>query len=499
MGTLVRTIGSIGLAAYGVNLLDIAPPASGLGVISRVLGIVGDFPWGPVNTVTTCYSFKDLQAFFPAAFSALYDNYPALKAFLGKPTFPGPIKVCRIAATGAAAAVLTYNVAGGTIVGTAAYSGTAGNSIALTWAAATDADASHRNLTITIGSNYSALYENVTLTTITALGDAYMSFAKGSTPSALPAIAANPTTTAAGLDGTAAAADYTGSSTSNVGIYKFYASNQNVDVLMVAECPAALINSVNTALVSYNTTAGKMGQAVLCSVAAQSASAAVAYVASYRDTVSKTSMIWPRPKVTNTFDKTGSNPLVTVDGNAFLALAMLGVNPWESPEGVNSVPWLTGVQDLETNDASDTAYAALNAAGISTFFIDDTLGPIIRGAYVTNTTSGQTDIIRSSYRAYVQANVAALAIHYVGVPLSVDLQGQNLGDTVSPLVTAIKGFLTDEQTKQHFAGYAVDPYGPNTQADIDAGHWTIAIAIDTYAPLRQIVIQTQIGSTVVIS
>ncbi len=499
MASLIRTIATAGAALYGVNLLDVAPPASGLGSVSRVLGIVADLPWGPENTVTTCYSFKDLQQFFPAAFSSLYNNYPALKAFLGHPKLPGPVQVCRIVPTSVVhlAMALSYTVTGGAFVGTANYKGTMGNSITATWAAATDADGTHRNLTITIGTGYSKLYENVTLTSLLTLADPYITWTATSSPSVLPAAAVAATSTVAGTDGTAVSADYIGSSTSNVGIRKFYASNISVDVLLVAECPSGLINAVNTGLVAYGTGAGKQGQYVLCSVASQTAAAAVTYVASYRDSGSKGSYIWPRAKVTNTFDST--LPLVAVDANMMLATAMLGVDPWNSPEGVNSAPWLTGIADLETNDSDDVAYAALNTAGISTLFIDDTLGPIIRGAFTTNVTSGQTDIVRSSYRSYASAQLASYAIHYVGVNLSVNLTKGLLGDSVDPLIGAFRGFLQVETDKQHISGYNVDPFGSNTQADIDAGHWTIATAIKMFASNRQMIIATQVGATVVLS
>ena len=61
------------------------------------------------------------------------------------------------------------------------------------------------------------------------------------------------------------------------------------------------------------------------------------------------------------------------------------------------------------------------------------------------------------------------------------------------------GFLTNEESLNHINGFSIDPFGSNLSADIDAGRWTIATAIDTYAPLRTVVLTTQIGSTVVVS
>lgn len=498
MGTLIRNVAASSAIKMGVNVLDVAPPTSPIGTLNRTIGIVGEFPWGPVNVVTECLSFADFQAkFCPAPFNAL-NSYTPLRAFLGH-SFPGPFRVCRIAPTGTVAVqcLNPYPVAGGAYVFQATYPGLLGSSITITFAAATNADAAQRNITIAIGTLYSRLYENVTTTSILSLGDIYGTWTATSSPSALPAAGASATSPTAGADGVAVAGDYVGSSSSNVGIRKFYASNQSAAVLFVAECPAALIATVNTGLVAYADGAGKSGVVLLSSVASQSVSAASTYVASYRSTTSKVIMVWPRIEVTNTFSSTF--PKVTVDGNAIAAACIASVDPWRSPEGVNSAPYLTAISALETADSPDGTIDTMKDLGIASFFIEDTLGPILMGAVTTNIVSGQTDIIRSMYRAYVGDNLAAYAIRYLGVPLDVDLTGGTLGANTGGLVDSIMGFLTNEESLNHINGFSVDPFGSNLSADIDAGRWTIATAIDTYAPLRTVVLTTQIGSTVIVS
>ena len=494
-GSLVRNIAKTSDAKYGVNFLDLAPPASPIGAVSRKIGIVGDFPWGAPNTPRTCYGFDDVLAYFaPKAFASAVANYSAFKAFVGA-KFPGPIVVVRIDATDAVARSSSYTVTGGAYVGTCPYKGALGNDVTITWAAATDANSAHRNLTISIGTAYSALYENVTTSTLTTLGDPYITWTATSSPSALPAAAASATSTTAGADGTAVAADYVGTSSSNVGIRLFYGSSYNVNALVVAECPSGLIASVNAGLKAYADDAGKNGIAILCSVASQTAATAATYGSSFANTQSKVAGIWPRVTVTDT--RSSTFPSMTIDANVMFACACVGVDPWESPEGVNSTFYFSEVTGLETSNTTDTAYEAMLDGGMSTIFIDDVLGPLVRGAVTTNTTSGQTDIVRSMYRAYFSANVAGYAIRYVGAPLQVDLTNRRLGERVKPLYDSIVAFCADEQTKGHINGYTVDPFGPNVAADIDAGTWSIATAIDTYAPLRQLIIRTQIGSTVV--
>lgn len=495
MGSLVRNITKASDAKYGVNFLDLPPPASPIGAVSRKIGIVGDFPWGAPNVARTCYSFDDVMAYFaPKHFATGVSGSDAMKAFVGA-KFPGPIVLVRINATDAVARSSSYTVTGGAWVGACPYKGALGNDVTITWAAATDADSAHRDLTISIGTAYSATYTNVTVATLPTLGDPYITWTATSSPSVLPAAAASATATTAGANGTAVAGDYVGSSSSNVGIRLFYGSGLNVNALTVAECPSSLVASVNAGLKAYADDAGKSGIAILCSVASQTAATAATYGSGFANTQSKVAGIWPRVSVTDT--RLSTFPTITIDANVMFACACVGVDPWESPEGVNSTNYFTAVTALETDTATDTAYAAINSGGMSALFIDDTLGPLVRGAVTTNTTSGQTDIIRSMYRAYFSENVAAYAIRYVGAPLQVNLTRSILGERVKPLYNSIVGFCADEQTKGHINGYTVDPFGANVQADIDAGTWSIATAIDTFAPLRVMIIRTQIGSTVV--
>lgn len=495
---LVRSITQAGDAKVGLNFLDVAPPASVVGSQSKTLGIVGAFPWGPLNTPTLCLSFAEfLATFYPPAFGPPdVSTYPAMKAFLGMSKIPGPFYVVRIAPTSVSdsAATLTYTVTGGSWVGTATYKGSLGSLITATWAAATDADSTHRDLTISISTGgktyYSKTYTNVTTTSILTLGDPYVTWTAGSSPSVLPAAAAA-ATTGGGAAGTAAASDYVGSSSSSVGIRLFYTTR--VDVLFVAECPSGIVDAVNTGLKAYGQSAGLDGMYVLCSVPSQTAANAVTYIASYTDNTSKGVYVWPRLKVPNGYTDLSS---VTVDGNAAAACAIAGADAWMSPEFGTSAPYLTTVSDLETNNSAAGTLDTLKAAGIDMFYLDPVLGPILGAAVVTNTTSGQTMIKRSKYRKYLDDKIQTLTPYYMGKPLDVNLSAQTLGEYSSGLVGAIKAFLADEKAKGRIAAYSVDPFGSNTSGSIAANQWTIAIAVQLYGDVEVLTVQTQIGTTV---
>ncbi|MCI0347590.1 MAG: hypothetical protein L0221_19485, partial [Chloroflexi bacterium] len=257
MGSLIRRVTSEGAIGYGVNIWEETPPGRVGGVSSNIVGIVGDFPWGPVDTVTEITTAAELFATFcPTPFDAA-DDYAAMDAFLNK-NFPGGLKIVRIDATSAATATKTYddNAAADSVTVTANYQGALGNEISIAWSENAD-DATARDATVTIGSDYSVTYENVATIVAAALvvtdpGDPYVTFSKASGATLVPAVAAA-SALATGSDGTAVAADYVGSASSDVGIRKFYGESVDVDVLFVAECPSGLIDEVNDGLKSYAT------------------------------------------------------------------------------------------------------------------------------------------------------------------------------------------------------------------------------------------------------
>lgn len=490
MGSLIRHVTALSLIGYGVNIYEQTPAGRVSGVKTTTIGVVADLPWGPQNEVTTITSAKELfDTFCPAAFDSAAD-YVALRAFMGL-TFPGPVKIVRIAPSTVAAvkALHSYTVAGGTVVATALYHGAIGNLIAVDWDAATDADAAKRNVVITIGTTYSATYENVTLTSVTAIDDPYVVFTKGTAPSALPA-ADTATLLTSGADGTAAAADYVGSSSSSVGIRKFYAEINKTAALFVAECPTALIGTVNTGLEAFAVDTDH-GMAILCTPQTTTATTAIADVASYRD--DRIIYPWPRIKTTDLYAAT--LPEITCDGNADVACAVASVDPEVSPGGAPGAPYLRRITGLETDDATITTYDLLRAAGISPFQIVEGLGTILRGCVTTSITSGLTEVFRRRMTDYIVDSLASRWSYFVGLPLDIELATQTMGDNTAGLIGETQQFLSGLAPKR-IARYAVDQYSQSAQADIDAGTWIIAISVKLWSAMNEIVLVGNIGEGV---
>lgn len=500
MGSLVRRISSEGSAGYGVNILEVLPPGQIRSGGSVVVGIVGDFPWGPVNVLTEVNTAGEFFATFcPPAFGAA-GTYAAMDAFLNK-AFPAGMQICRIVPTSVAQATAakTYDdaSAGDSVTVTAKYPGLLGNSISVAWTANAD-DATARDATVTIGTTYSVTYEAVATIVSTALvvtdpGDPYVTFSKASGATLVPAAAAAAALTG-GADGTAVAGDYVGSSSSAVGIRLFYADSVEPDVLFVASCPSGLINSVNTGLEAFVADTDK-GVVVLSTPASQTEAQIKAYAADYRD--DRIVLVYPRVKTTDFYDTTA--PTITVDPNSFMAALIAATDPWISPGGPRASRGpLAGITGLENASISTGGYDTLTDYGISAIAMFGG-SAIVRGGVTTSLTSGLEKIRRRRTADYLEKAIANRLQEYVETPFDGDLDAQSLGPNTAAEIGEINTFLGNEKFKGHIKDFTVDPWGAATAPDLAAGTWTIQIAVTTYSDQDQIILRFNVGDGVVTS
>lgn len=495
MGSLVRSISGVSGVGYGVNVWEIPPVAGIRGASTNVVGMVGLFPWGPQNQIVTVTTPAEFFAtFYPDALGGTKDSttYPAIRALLNKPLFTrGGLKVVRPAAGSSAAASSGSITAGtGSVTITAKYKGALGNSIRYQFTAATNANAAQRNVVITTTHGYSATYENITFAAVDDIVDPLVTIT-ASAPSAMPD-AGSATALTSGSDGTPAAGDFSGA---GEGITLFAGDGVDVDVLFVAECPSGLIDDVNDALLAF---AGEdKGIVVLCTPAAQSSSTAITYVADYRD--DRVVYTWPRVKTVDFFD--ADQDEVTVDGNAFAAAVIANVDPWLSPGGAGKnqggVDLLRGISGLENESTSRTTLDSLNDAGVAPWAIVSSLGVILRRA-VTTASSGRTKVFSRRMTDYLSESISTFMEQFVERPLDVDLTNQDLGTITGACVSAIRSFLDGEQANERIRGSSVDAFTANTQDDIDAGRWTILIAVKLVSMAEEIVLKVSIGETVTI-
>jgi hypothetical protein len=496
-GSLVRKIATISAALYGVNILEVDTPGGVQGVASTAVGVLGAFPWGPEDTVTDCASGGEFfENFAPAPFAAYYNSYPALRAVLNK-TFPGGLKVARISPSGAARGSKTFNDAAGTpapsVVCTAAYKGAVGNRISVEWIAGSSG--SKRSAIVRIDETYEVTYiDVVAATVVTDPGDPYVSFAAHASIALPPAVVAA-TVLTGGADGTPAAADYSGTAPAADGIRAFYPSDVDIAVMIIAEPDSALVDDANDALLAY-WEATRKGIAVLCTVNGQTYSQAITYVADYHQNDGGVVYPWPKVNTINGFDVDRDE--VEVDGASFVAAAIVSVDPEVSPGGAPGAPALVGISSLETS-AEDLVYKQLNDAGISPFFNSRALGVIIRNGVTTSLISGKQKISRRRMTDFITMSIGEFLEPYVERPLDLSLSPPRMGPVTSAEYGAIEAFLADLKLLNRIESCSVDPYGGNTAAGIAAGTWVIRVAVKLFSSQDQIVLQAEIGQSVVVA
>lgn len=498
MGSLIQTISALSQSQYGVNVLEQDVPASAPGASTNVVAVVGNFPWGPVDTIGEITSNAELfDTFAPLPFDAL-DDYPALKSFLNK-TFPNTVKVVRVSPSGQAKATHTFldGSSGNSVDVTAKYFGVLGNSIKVEWSTNAD-DSTARDATVSIGTAYSVTYPAVATIVSAALvvtdpGDPYVTFAKHSAATLVPAVI-SATALSTGADGTAAAGDYSSA------IELFAGADVGFDVGFVAEPESAILDDVNDALKSFVDSHGK-GMWVLSTPASQSAATSKTYVADYRS--DRLVYPWPRVKTINGFDPDRAE--ITVDGAPFVAAAMASVQPEIGPGGKPGAAALKGITAIEQVGTTLTTLNALNAKGITPFFMSDALeGAILFNGLTTSLTAGRTKIFRRRMTDYVTTSLAGLLEHYVGEPLDINLSRQALGPITGPEAGQITQFLENlknpgQGNPQRIRDYSLDPFGGNLQSNIDAGQWILVLLVQLLSMQEQIVLRAQIGESVAVT
>jgi len=493
--SLVHSINNLSQAKYGVNIQSVPAPAAAKTEQLGVVGIVGEFPWGPYNTITEITSSGAFfDTFAPTVFGdAELDKHPAVKALVNKQLSKGA-RIVRVAATGNAKADSGAISAGtGSIEFVAKYAGTFGNLI--TAAIAVNADtATLRDVTVSIGTLYSKTYPALDIAGILAIDDPYLDV-EDSSATDVPGATSGALT--GGLDGTAVGADYTGGPSSNVGIRLFYSASADADILFVAEPQStAIINATNVALYDYLGDVSFPAAVVYATDPVLTVTTAKTYFSDVagmgRDSLGW--MSWPMVNTINPFDPNKGE--TEVNPNSFFAACVAAQEAWDSPAGANGAPYLRGISSVsQTHSASIQDYNDLNAAGVAPMFIEKTLGNIIHKGVTTSLTSGEESIQTATLKKYIESGLTSATLPYLSKNLDVTLSPNRLGSNTRAIITGYKSFLTDLVNQERIQEYSVDPFGSVTQAQLDAGIWVVDIYVKSFNSADVIVIRSGISPT----
>lgn len=242
---------------HGVYAFERRPPSVIRAQGAAVSAVVEQFPWGPHQTPTEIDGMKDfIDKFAPYGMDHTGAGYLAVQ---GK-SWP-TLKVARVLGSDSVAASCTINYDDGgpqpLLTLTLKYRGTAGNSVTATTSAASDGDANHFNLTVSVTGasgtttdfienlNYSGTGDDSTpdltrallLGSITKLDDG------------VPIVGT--TSFTSGANGTITSASYVGTQgAANQGVALFE-GDSTVDFVLTADPGNSLRDAVNTGLVAH--------------------------------------------------------------------------------------------------------------------------------------------------------------------------------------------------------------------------------------------------------
>lgn len=484
--SLVRRISTRAAARYGVSILESDTPSALQGVESAVIAVVGDFPWGPVNTPTYVSGPGLFEAFAPPDLIDAGDVL-ALRAFIGK-IFPTRVLVVRAESlTGAVASAMTTTGGADSVEITARSPGIAGNSITVEWTEGSTV--AHRSLVVSTAAGYSATYldaavEDGGVVTIVGVEDPLVAVGVPLLAT-LPDVAVEPLVGGASTSPTAA--EYLAA------VETLAAATLEWSVAIVAEPPAAEVPTINIGLELF-ANAHNRGMVVLNAPVDETLAEAMTDVATY--TSDRVIKPWPRVEIANQY---GDLLPIEADSNSFVAVATASMEPHLSPGGAGGVRHLRGIQRV-TLDATADEYEAAKDAGIMVMAYEPAFrGAVIRGAVTASTESeDKRRVFRRRLTDFIGDTIAAGMARFTELPLDIDLASKSLGPTTGSQAAIITAFLEGLSGADQIREYSVDYFSGNSQATISAGQWFVIVKVAYHSMQEQIVLNIQGGTSVIV-
>lgn len=492
----------------GVYAYSRTPPAIIKALNTGVACIVGQFPWGPAVAAQASQGLYSpssdsdrLLTFAPPGMSRLGTGYLAMIQ-KGWPT----LKVIRVANATDAAATCPINKTGPTLLFTigAKFVGTAGNSITGTISAATDGDANHFNVTVTVtgaSGTTSDIFQNLNLSgtgadvipTAAQLASARLvgSFTKSS--AGLPIIGS--TTFSGGTSGAIVSSDYVGTQGATDKGFALMEGDLTISHKFTDDPGNTIRAAVNAGALAHGNYMSN-SLVYISGNSGLSASAAQTDAATYRSNY----VVYADPWVKEYDDTSGALQLVQLA--PFLASVGAQTSPSTRLAARDSsiTQFLSGIQAVETNRGQNAAQNTLS--GITTCI------PNPNGGFML-----ELDVVTNAPVNPAQADVPTWRIGiYVASALQNSLQsfinGPNVQVTQQSILNAADDFLStlkrnkdrDPLHNPYILGYQFDSITQyNTPADQAAGNFTVPISIQTDAGMQKIFLAMQFAPTVALT
>ena len=465
----------------GIIIDEVSPPPSIGGVPANIAILVGQFERGPA-VLTEVGSVGEVYEIFGNNLG--YSGQLALqnKKF-------GSLKIVRVVASDAAAGSKAF-VSSSTsrITFNAKYKGIYGNSIQVKIEAGTTSGSKYTIHDSNSGAVWpDEVYDNVAVTmTVQQLTTIFGNSKLVGVPT-INSSAAEPSTCAltsltAGSDGTVADTDYQ----TAIGVQEIEAAG---NILFLDAYNSTRRGYLKTSMAN---TTDRM--ALLCGLAGDSVATAITNVASCRDTDGR--LIYAFPYVLSTIQGVQQ----TVQPCSFYAALLSQTAPNIDPAYAANSQYLAGIDGLEMA-LTRSNYISLMAAGISALENDADIGIKVKSGVVTQIVdTSKLMIFRRRMADYLTYSTAKFLKAYQNAP--------NSQENRIAAIAAIKNFNgkmeleklvpKDSEVKSGKASL-IDGDSLNTDSSIAAGYFKILWKRRIYSSMRFIVLQAEIGESVVVT
>jgi hypothetical protein len=483
---------------HGVFAIKATPPSQIRATGTSRVAIVGSFPWGPKDTLMQPASLAELkQLVAPRGFTRTGYAYLALLCM----AFPDIVAVRALGSTASKASKSISDVVPTAIITvTAKYEGTGINSAVITVAAATDGNANHFNLSVSISSasgDTTDLCENVNYSgtgadsVFTAADIARLQLIAPPTKLA----AGRPLNgtyafTTAGTDGTINAAAYVGTAGSGDKGIAILETDPNVRHVFCDYPGSGAIAAVDAGLLAHQALMGDRCVYVN-GVPAQSASAVQADVASYRGA----GVAYVDPWAYVYDDTTQAEQLVPPAVFAAGLAAQLAPSTsiaWKAAEVQRA---LGAIVRLET--PRGMAAATNSALGITTLVAGPKGGFVFEASpnTISVTDPTQAELTTTRMDQYIAESFVTSVYGRVDAP--------NVASNRDDLAMALEGFMStlkanagrDPDHNVHVINYQILPLdSANTPQDFAAGDVSIPLSVQYSNGMKRIFLILKSGT-----
>lgn len=482
---------------HGAYAIERTPPATLKATGTGVVGLVAQLPWGPMQQVVEPAGTKELLNMFgPRGMTLTGQGYLAL---LNK-AFPS-LRLIRVLGATAAKAEVDIPNSGATDIITvvAKYQGSEGNAIDAIVGAASDGDANHFNLTVTVtGASgtttdyfYNLNYSGTGADSSPDFSDKLLCGAITKLAAGRPANATY--SLAGGTDGTVDATDYVGTAGSPAKGLSLFEDYPEIRHVCADDAGSSLRAAVNAGLkahaelmtdrVAYLN--GNSGVTTIASVgtdAATYSSRRVVYVDPWvyvRDDVDSTERLVP-PSVFAASVAAQMSPSTSIAWKASEVKALLG-----------------GIVRLETPRGN--ACSTNTAAGVVTIVKESKGGYAFEAGVVTAYPSNPAykNLSRTRIGDYIAISFVDSVREMVDAPNVEVNQISLVGALTKFMDNLVRAQFSDPNHTPHVKAYGIlDLSAVNSEDEIAAGKFEIPLNVQTSSGMEKILLSIQFGETV---